>query len=165
MIHPLEDNQLRKIYEWYCNPEYDIFFRHFDPLLGFDEFLSSFKLCMSKGLSVFDNGKMIGFAMIRSIPKPKICEVSFLLDKNFQEQGFAVKTTIEIAELLFGDYGFNLMVMIVSADDKRTNEIVQKGKLKLEARQENSCFYGRRYHSENRYVMDRETFLKEYGGL
>lgn len=160
MLKPFNLHEgLKEIYDLYLDPEYDCFFRHFEPLQTVQEFCVSVQASGAKIISTD-----YGFALIKYYPRQRLADISLILPVCNQGNGNGLNTMLEIGELLFKDYGANRVFLTVSADDKHTNDICEKGKFQLEAVHKQSCFYDHRLHDEFRYVMTSETYFKEYGG-
>jgi|TARA_Y100000310_G_C20622548_1_gene784148 RimJ/RimL family protein N-acetyltransferase len=161
MLRPFTNDHIYPLYYWYQDPENEVFFRHFDRLLTPEEFEHCCSGSYTKRLLI-DSCK--GFVFLTYQQKPSVCEVSVFLEKDSREEGFGIDVMKEIGRYLFVDNRIERMVLIISADDRNTNRITELGCFELEAVYKKSCFYGGRYHDENRYVMTKEKYFQEYGG-
>ena len=149
---------IHELYAMYLSGQYDCFFRHFEPFLNITGFTSSLESSV-KVLELKD-----GYVVLRFDPRTRIADISVILPENAQGDGGGLKAMLEVGEMVFKDYGASRVVVITSCDDRHTNEICEKGGFDLEAVHKRSCFYGHRLHDENRWIMTREKYFKDYGG-
>lgn len=153
---------LRAMYQMYLSREYATAFRNFDDFMHFDQFVTALS---SQGtlMQIEHEGKFAGFLVVGINPKTRMAALGIGLLKEFQSKGLAVKAVVETMHYLFSK-GLLRLVCMVSRDDKRSMELLEKGKFLPEARLRGNCFYNNKLHDEIRWVMPRELYFKHYAG-
>ena len=152
----LSQASLFNLYELYQDPDYASFFRHYPLFLTYDEFLQT--SIYSKGI---DDER--GVALYSVYPRCRQAKLSIVVEKNRQGNGLGVSLAKDVCSYLFNDLNMNTVIMEVSVSDVNTNRIVRKGGFDLEATYKDSCFYGGKFHNENRYVMTKEDYFNLEG--
>lgn len=155
-LKPLTEQDLNDLYDLYLGREYGIFFRHFPKYLNFTNFMSNFGSCI-----MLKHESKLSYGFVWHYPRSRLAQVGCLVLKEFQNQEVGTKLMYEIGLWLFRDYDLQTLVCTISSDDKVTNALCQKFGCELEAVHKDACFYGGRFHDENRYIYTREKYLKE----
>jgi RimJ/RimL family protein N-acetyltransferase len=156
MFVNLSLKDIPELYSLYKSEEYKNFFRHFEDFLNIDEFsnvLNSFKWLKTEE----------GFVSLKIYPKPKLCLVSIIIKKEFQNQGLGFKTMFELAKYLFSN-GIDRIVVNCLQSDDHTCMMCDKGGFEKEGLLVNSCEIDVLLQNEVRFGISKETFNTLYGG-
>jgi len=164
MLMPFKQEYLEKVYNWYSSEKYPIFFRHFESYLSIEEFSVIFSTITSKCFLLNDHGHVFGFIMAKAFGKPKLCEISVMLEEEYQGRGLGKSATVQVLNYLFLECSFNRSIAITAEEDDMTQDILEKGGFSKEASYKSSCFYNGNFHDEYRYAISRGKFLELYGG-
>lgn len=153
----LTDYDLQELYLMYQSPVYKRFFRHFPEFLSFGDFLTFLK---SIG-TIIKVGP--GIVVVRQHPRTRVADVSVILPQEEQFKGEAFNIIQAVTRVMVRDYGAPKVMAVVSEEDERANQLLEKGGFQQETTTYGSCYYDGVFYNENHWAMTAKEFKDLYG--
>ena len=150
----------RRAYTAYDSGLYEVFFRHFQPFLNLEEFANCFAN-FGRAQAILADGEYAGFILTRIFHRPKIADVSILIEKPYQRQGVAVKAVVE-AGMHLVQTGVNKVTCHTAKGDIRTDKLLREAGFEAEACLKDNCFYSGGLDHEVRWSITAEEAQRRY---
>lgn len=168
-LTPFSSDHGAKVFEWYYDIAYKLFFREFDSLLSLEDFKKFDNMMARAGVSLAtivdkEKGFPIGLMTFCCLKqKSGVYRVGILLDKNSQHKTYAIEAFIILGDRLYNRLGCQKLVVEYMADDTHFRRISEKGGFVFESVLKREALVDGEYKDEVRYYMTKEVYGELYG--
>lgn len=166
---PFAPEHAEKVFEWYYDVAYKLFFREFDAPLSLEQ-CRQFNLIMAKsGVTIFmiiEKETNLAIGMMTHCPlkrKSGVTRFGILLDKNFQHKTYAIEALIILGDFVYNRLGFRKLVIEYLASDTHIRRISEKGGWIFETILKEEALIDGEYVDEVRYHMFKKVYDELYG--
>jgi len=144
------------LYKLYTDPLYATFFRHYPPYLNLDQF-RSVQVKYGALMTAYEGTKRVGWATVTKHLNTNHADLSVILPKHLQKQGYGPEITKDLARYLFNT-GTNKLICLVLEKDTDTNILLKQNGFTKDCIIPESCKLRGEYCNEVRWSLKRETY-------
>lgn len=168
-LTPFSPDHGTKVFAWYYDVAYKLFFREFDAVLSVED-CSKMDVMMARGgvslNTIIDkeSNQPIGLMTYLCLKqKSGVFRVGILLDKKCQHKTYAIEALIILGDRLYNHLGCRKLVVEYMADDTHIRRISEKGGFVYESVLKQEALVDGELKDEVKYYMTKEVYENLYG--